>query len=200
MRILAIMLLAALALLANDPIDSLGYHWTVPAKADWQGTPDILKMLVPHPDTRQLPRRPVHYALAQTDPFGDVTIEAEVRRLEDRGSVIIVYAWQDEAHFNYVHLSPDASSKQPVHNGIFHVYGGDRVRISNTEGPGALPTSDWTPIRFTYSIKQHLAKVTVNGQQIPSLVAIDLSLGAGRVGLGSFFGASEFRKLKITGK
>lgn len=188
---------------AGDTVEAFGYKWTVPAKADWavegSGAAQVLKMLVPHPDKRELPRRPVHYALAETEPFSEVTIEGEAK-LNERGAVIIVYAWQDANHFNYAHLSPDAASKQPVHNGIFHVYGGDRVRISNTEGPGTMPDSEFHPFRFTYSAATHLAEVTVAGQKIGSLRAVDLSLGAGRVGLGSFFGASEFRKITIKGK
>jgi len=198
---LSLILLAAPAF--GGGIEAFGYKWTVPAPADWAvegtGAAQLLRMLVTHPDTKQLPRRPVHYALAQTPPFEEVIIEADVKRGAG-GSVIIVYAWKDENHFDYVHLSPDAGSKQPVHNGIFHVYGGDRVRISNTEGPGSLPAEDWTPVRFTYSAGTHLAELTVSGQKMGSLRAVDLSLGAGRVGVGSFFHASEFRNLKIQGK
>jgi len=202
MRIAPLLLLAAPAF-AGGGIEAFGYRWTVPNPADWGveggAAGQVFRMLVTHPDTRQLPRRPVHYALADTPPFEEVAIEAEVKR-GPGGSVILVYAWQDENHFDYAHLSPDAASRQPVHNGIFHVYGGDRVRISNTEGPGALPTEDWTPVRFVYSARSHLCEVTVAGRKIGSLRGVDLSLGAGRVGVGSFFHASEFRKLKIEGK
>jgi hypothetical protein len=202
MRILALLLLAATAF-AADTIEAFGYKWTVPAKADWavegSGASQVLKMLVQHPDKKELPRRPVHFAVAETAPFAEVTIDVEVRR-GDPGSVMIAYAWQDANHFNYAHLSPDAGAKQPVHNGIFHVYGGDRVRISNTEGPGTLPGTEWTPVHFTYSAKTHLCEVTVAGKLIGSMRGVDLSLGAGRIGLGSFFNASEFRNLKIKGK
>ena len=198
-----VLLLAASAACAADSIEAFGYKWSVPAAADWavegSGAGQVLKMLVTHPDKKELPRRPVHYALAETAPFEEVTIDFEVTR-GDPGSAMIVYAWQDANHFNYAHLSPDAPSKQPVHSGIFHVYGGDRVRISNTEGPGTLPTTDWTPVHLTYSAKTHLCEVAIGGQKMSSLRGVDFSLGAGRVGLGSFFHASSFRNLKIKGK
>jgi hypothetical protein len=63
---------------------------------------------------------------------GARSVEAEVRR--NQSSLIMVYAWQDAAHFNYAHLSVDTAAKQVVHNGMFHVFGGERVRISSLDG------------------------------------------------------------------
>ncbi len=182
-----------------DSIQAFGYRWKVPAASDWavdgSGKDQLLRMLVARPSTQ--PRRPSQYALAETEPFEEVTIEADVKR--DKTSLIFVYAWRDENHFNYAHLSVDAPSKQPVHNGIFHVYGGDRVRISNEEGPGALPTQEWTHVKLVYSAKIGEVEVEVAGKKYPSLHGIDLSLGAGRVGIGSFFETAQFRTVVIHG-
>jgi hypothetical protein len=52
---------------------------------------------------------------------------------------------------------------------------------------------------LTYSAKTHLCEVTVGGQKFASLRGVDLSLAAGRVGLGSFFNSAEFRGLRIQG-
>jgi hypothetical protein len=123
----------------------------------------------------------------------------EAKRLG--GSLIIVYAHKDASHFNYAHLSVDAPMKQPVHNGIFHVFGGDRVRISSLDGPGSLPSADkWYRVQLDYDAAKGEVQVMVDGQRYPSLRGVDLSLGAGRVGLGSFFETAEFRNLKVTGK
>ena len=77
---------------------------------------------------------------------------------------IIVYAWKDPLHFDYVHLSTDAAQEQPVHNGVFHVYGGDRVRISTDEGPrsladalGGLPSGLFTTPRKDSSRRGSMA-------------------------------------------
>lgn len=198
-------LIAALALAGaaapqqTGAIEAFGYRWSVPIQSEWAvdgtGKDQVLRMLVARPSTQ--PRRPAQFALAETAPFDEVTIEAEVKR--DRSSLIIVYAWRDSEHFNYAHLSVDAPTKQPVHNGIFHVYGGDRVRISREEGPGALPDADWTPVKLTYSAKTGEVRVEVAGKLLSSLRAVDLSLGAGRVGLGSFFETAQFRNVRIRG-
>jgi hypothetical protein len=205
MRLALPLLLASLAgsAWAADTIDAFGYKWLVPNATEWAvegaGSGQILKMLVPHPDRQEAPRRPVHYAVAQTAPLADVTIDVEVKA-EGPSNLILVYAWQDAAHFDYAHLSPDPPSKAPVHTGIFHVYGGDRVRISNTEGPAALTVPEWIPVHLTYSAATHMCEVTVSGHALPSLRGVDLSLGAGRVGLGSFFHAVQFRNFRMTAK
>jgi hypothetical protein len=182
-----------------ETIEAFGCKWKVPVASEWAvegvGKDQVLRMLAAHPSTQ--PRRPVQYALAETAPFEYVTLEVEVKR--DKTSLILVYAWRDENHFDYVHLSVDAPSKQPVHNGIFHVYGGDRVRISNENGPGALPRDEWTPVKLTWSAKTGEVQVEVNGQKYESLHAVDLSLGAGRIGIGSFFETAQFRNLRING-
>jgi hypothetical protein len=190
---------ASLLLAASGPaetIEAFGYKWSVPVASDWVVDGGGMRMLVARPSTQ--PRRPTQFALAETPPFEEATIEAEVKR--NQTSLILVYAWRDPDHFNYAHLSVDSPQKQPVHNGIFHVYGGDRVRISRAEGPGALPDNEWTPVKLTYSAQTGEVRVEVRGKLLSSLRGVDLSLGAGRVGLGSFFETAQFRNVRITGK
>jgi hypothetical protein len=199
MRTLLLLAIAAV-LPAADTIEAFGYKWTVPIAADWtvqrDGDTPVVKMLVARPQTA--PRRPSQFAIAQTPDWETVTIDAEVKRLG--GSLILVYAYKDEAHFNYAHLSVDAAAKQPVHNGIFHVFGGERVRISPMTGPASLPSADkWYKVRLEYKAATGEVVVTVDGQKNASLRAIDLSLGAGRVGIGSFFETALFRNVKIAG-
>jgi hypothetical protein len=38
----------------------------------------------------------------------------------------------------------------------------------------------------------------VDGQTTPALKGIDLSIGAGRIGLGSFFNTAAFRNFRLT--
>jgi hypothetical protein len=40
----------------------------------------------------------------------------------------------------------------------------------------------------------------VDGQTSPSLTAVDTTLSAGKVGIGSFFDMGQFRNVKIQGK
>lgn len=203
MRVLLSFLFASASLTAADRLEAFGFSWSVPAASDWkvetQGGGPVLRMLAPHPPEKDKPRKPTQFALADTPPFEKVSVEAEVKRIAK--SLIIVYAYRDDLHFNYAHLSGDSAKEQIVHNGIFHVYGGERVRISRADAPASLPSADeWYRVRLDYDAASGTVDVTVNGQPNTSLHGVDLSLGAGQVGLGSFFDTAMFRNVRIIGR
>lgn len=201
MRILAIVLLSSWALAAADRIDAFGYHWTVPAASDWkveeQGGVLVLRLIAPRGPLPG-PRRPIEFAVAETPEFRSVTIDLDARPLGH--SLIVVFAYRDAAHFDYAHLSIDPATKEHVHNGVFHVYGGERVRISSEAGPSAFAATDrWYHVRLIHDGKSGAVEVMVDGQPIPALHAVDLSLGSGRVGIGSFDETGDFKDVKIKG-
>lgn len=191
---------------AADSIQALGFLWTVPLQADWKVEKvdgfETLSLLVPKPSTQ--PRRPTQFALAETPDYLTATVEAEVKK-EPKGpqnrknSLIVVYAYRDADHFNYVHLSDDVGSASPHHNGIFHVYGGDRVRISPTEGEATLTEEKWYKVKLVYDGRSGKVEMFVDGKTSPSFRACDMSLNAGKIGVGSFFDTGQFRNVKITG-
>ena len=185
----------------NERIQCFGHEWMVVTASDWKvektAGGDVLHLDVPRPQEAD-PRAPVQYALLKSEPLGCFTLAVEVRSDIKSVSMIIVYAWKDPVHFDYVHLSTDPAKVQPVHNGVFHVYGGDRVRISNDEGSPALANpSEWTHVRMVYDHSTHMLETWINGKPNPSLHAADFSLGAGAIGLGSFFNAGSFRKFSL---
>ena len=202
MRFAALLFSTVLSIHAADTFEAFGFQWKAPVGSDWvaenQDGKQVLKMLVARPQEKS-PRKPTQFALADTAAFEKVTLEAEVKRLSK--SLILVYAYRDDLHFNYAHLSSESAKQQIVHNGIFHVYGGDRVRISRADGPASLPSEDeWYKVRLDYDAATGTVDVTVNGERNSSLRGVDLSLGAGQVGLGSFFETAMFRNVHITGK
>jgi hypothetical protein len=201
MRFLLALLLAATGAIAADTISAFGFHWSIPDTADWKVDGDrgaqVMQLLVgrePLPG----PRRPHQFAIADTPNFERVTVEADVQ--PRKRSLIVVFAYHDAAHFDYAHLSTDTGSKQPVHNGVFHVYGGERVRISSEQGPPAFEAIDrWYHVALKYDGTTGEVNVTVDGRPVPALHAFDLSLGAGKVGLGSFNEIGNFKNVTIKG-
>jgi hypothetical protein len=189
--------LVFLAALAADQITAFNQKWTVIDAQDWAFRNGALEMLTARPQEGN-PRVPMQYALLEGREYESFTLECEVKR--DSGSLIIVYAWRDGMHFNYAHLSIDSPEKQPVHNGVFHVFGSDRSRISKTLGAGSLPTTEWTRVKMDYDSKTGRVVVEAGGQKFPSLDAVDVSLTSGKIGLGSFFETAQFRNLKITAR
>lgn len=196
----ALILLAAALLPGADNLQIFGHQWSVPTAADWEIQKEdggfILHMNTGRAPLASGPRRPFQFALADTEPFGTVTVEADIRPL--KRSVIIVYAYRDPAHFDYAHISADI--KAPVHNGIFHVYGGERVRISPEKGPASFPEINrWYHVKLVQDGASGTVDVTVDGRAVPALHAVDLSLTAGKVGIGSFDETGDFKNVKITG-
>lgn len=184
----------------GETIEAFGQKWTVPTAADWAiedaGGTSHLTLKVARP--QEQPRRPKQFALAETPNWQTVTLSFEAKSAD--GHLIAVFSYRDESHFNYAHLSLDQATKQPVHNGIFHVYGGDRVRISPEAGPAALPAKDeWVQVRLTHDASTGIVGVAIGGKTWRAFEAVDLSLGAGRIGIGSFFNTAQFRNVKITG-
>lgn len=181
-------------------IRAFGQEWDVLNPADWAGTETTLDLKTARPQEAN-PRTPIQYALAKTLPPERFSLEVEMKpdvgANGKPGSAIIVYAWKDNLHFDYVHLSPDTGVEQPVHNGVFHVYGGDRVRISSDAGARVWSKADWTPVRVVYDASKNLVETWVRGEKNVSLRGVDLSLGHGRIGLGSFFNTVSVRNFRI---
>lgn len=183
--------------MAADTLSVFGEKWDVQSASDWVVGDNLLQLKVSAEPPAGQPRRPQKYALLESKPFSKVTVDCEIKR--NGKSLIIVYGYQDASHYDYAHISVDNAATQNVHNGMFHVFGGERVRISSLEGPGSLPVQDWTPVKLVFDGESGHTYVEVNGKRNPSLDAYDLSLRWGRVGLGSFDETGDFRNVKVTG-
>jgi hypothetical protein len=187
---------------AGESIQVFGHEWSVLSASDWRidntASVPVLQLLTPKGPVPGQPRRPQQFAIAQTSDFVKVTVDAEVM---PRGrSLIIVYNYRDPAHFDYAHLSTDTAIKQPVHNGVFHVFGGERVRISAQNGPAAFADKDrWYRVNLVQDGETGSVLVEVDGKPIPALHAVDLSLNSGKVGLGSFDEIGDFKDVRISG-
>ncbi|HTT65901.1 MAG TPA: hypothetical protein VMG35_28820 [Bryobacteraceae bacterium] len=196
MRIAVVAALAVFHVYGADTLAFLGRDWTVPVAADWKVEDGTLRLVAsrgPLPG----PRRPIQFALTEVPHYRRLTVEADVMPREK--SLLIVFAWRDAAHFDYAHLSTDTASVQPVHNGIFHVYGGERVRISAERGPAAFAASGrWYHVTLVHDPVAGSVEVAVDGKAVPALHAVDLSLGSGNAGLGSFDETAAFKNVKIT--
>jgi hypothetical protein len=52
-------------------------------------------------------------------------------------------------------------------------------------------------VKLTHDAASGTVDVTVDGHPIPALHAVDLSLGPGKIGVGSFDETGEFRNIQI---
>ena len=185
---------------AADSLDVFGHVWSVPVQADWQVISDdaaSVLQLVTSRGPLPGPRRPIQFALADLPSYQRLRVTADV--MPGGRSLLIVFAYRDPAHFDYAHLSTDTAAMQPVHNGVFHVYGGERVRISAEQGPAAFSAGKrWYHVELTHDAGTGAVSVQVDGKPVPALEAVDRSLGAGAVGLGSFDETGAFKHVTIS--
>lgn len=201
-KMLCVLALGAACAMASGSIAIFGHRWTVPDASDWKMEPraaapvlELARERGPLPG----PRRPIQFALADTPPFHKVAVELDVR--PHGSSVMIVFGYRDAAHFDYAHLSIDRATKEAHHNGIFHVYDGERARISAENGPSAFAASGrWYHARLDWDGGTGAVSVKVGGKEIPALHAVDLSLREGRVGIGSFDETADFKNVRIAGE
>jgi len=145
-------------------------------------------------------RRPAALAILKTDPFKRVTLEAEVRSTAPqdvpRRDVNLIFGYESPGRFYYVHLSGVTDA---VHHGIFLVADADRRRIDDGKGQPQLKDQNWHRVRLERDGATGRIEIYVDGSKAPVLVALDTTIRAGRVGLGSFDDTGEFRKIQITG-
>ncbi|MBV9266634.1 MAG: hypothetical protein JO061_10745 [Acidobacteriaceae bacterium] len=194
--------LFSLAAISAAAVSVFDHSWAVPDASDWKigqdnGRP-VLQLLVGKEPPASGPRRPFQFAIADTPEFTRVRVDADMKPIGR--SLMIVFAYRDSDHFDYAHLSRDTAKIQSHHNGIFHVYGGERVRISSEDGPAAFPDgSRWYHVSLDWNGDTGAVTVAVNGNPVPALKAVDLSLSSGKVGIGSFDETGEFKNVSISG-
>lgn len=146
-------------------------------------------------------RRPSAVAVLRSEPFGDLTLSAEVRctaALPDktpRRDVELIFGYQSPSRFYYVHLS---ATRDDVHNGIFVVNDADRRRIDTKSDVPILQDQAWHAVRVRRALATGRIEVFADGKPEPIMIATDTTLGAGRVGVGSFDDTGEFRAIRVT--
>ncbi|MGO1581651.1 MAG: PQQ-dependent sugar dehydrogenase [Actinomycetaceae bacterium] len=152
-------------------------------------------------------RRPFEYALLDTQEYGSVQVEAEVR-LDAPSSVnnrdiIIVFGHRSDTEYYYAHISQDNTIY--AHNGIFRVDDADRERIDDQWDPeleiGAPPSitdEEWHDVRVVHCADTGEIAVWVDGLDEPIMTATDTTFDSGRVGFGSFDNTGSMRDLVVS--
>jgi len=174
-------------------------EWTLDGSGTWNISEGTL--ILSKPGTPAGPiRRPSALAILKSAPFTRVTVEANIRSTAAENvlqrDLEFVVGYESPTRFYYVHL---AGVTDAVHNGIFLVADADRRRIDAGTGIPQLKDRNWHKVRLERDGSTGRFQVYVDGAATPVLQAIDTSIRAGRVGLGSFDDTGEFRDVVVTG-
>jgi len=173
-------------------------RWQLPYPEDWavgsEGPLHFLHMLRNREPL--VPRRPMQFALLKGVHVGSFNFQTRVRRTGR--SMLIVFNYVDTLHFYYTHLSADPGAKVDVHNGLFIVDGGPRLRIAGKEAAPALPDTNWHDVTVRHDVPSGSIEVFVDGEHSPRFSVIDHTFNCGQVGVGSFDETGDFADIHLT--
>jgi len=199
--ILAAVALAGCAVSAAEPVRPLDDpgNWHLPDPGAWvwerDGDQPILR-LKQQSDFKSDVRRPRNLAWYQPRGWGSFTLTAEVRLdlfNDGNNDLCIAFGQTSETRFYYAHLGQSADG---VHLHIHLVDNADRKPITQTR----VDTLPWQPGRWhrlvlERDVESGTIRVRFDGVEV--LAAEDLTLGEGKIGLGSFDDLGAFRAVEI---
>lgn len=144
-------------------------------------------------------RSPVNICLLRDVVVSDFDLTAKVLSTHpDYGhrDSVIVFGYQDPAHFYYVHL---ATKTDDHANQIFIVNGEARKKISLTTTPGTKWDDNWHTLRVKRDTKTGTIEIFFDDLEKPVMTARDEHFQQGRIGIGSFDDTSDWDEIELRG-
>jgi hypothetical protein len=144
-------------------------------------------------------RSPFNIALLKDVVVSDCVLEAKVRSTHpDYGhrDVVLVFGYQDPAHFYYVHLGKQADDHA---NQIFIVNEAPRTKISLTSTSGTNWDDAWHHVKVVRRVADGSIEIFFDDMEKPVMTARDKAFTWGRVGIGTFDDTSEWDHVKVSG-
>jgi len=179
-------------------------RWEPTAPENWKLTEDrggqVLDLFDKTARTKPPHRSPFNFVLLKDHSFDDFSITAKVRtttKAYGHRDIVVVFGYQDPAHFYYAHFGEKADDHACQ---VFIVNDAPRIKISTKETDGIPWKEDtWHTIRVTRTASDGHVRVYFDDLESPVLEAKDTTLGAGRIGFGSFDDTARFDDIVIEG-
>ncbi len=144
-------------------------------------------------------RSPVNIALLDDVTVNDFTLDAKLQSTVkdyDHRSLVLVFGYQDPAHFYYVHFGKKTDDHA---NQIFLVNDAPRVKISTKTTPGTPWDDAWHDVRIVRDVKRGEIAVYFDDMNEPAMTAVDTTFAWGRIGIGSFDDLGNFDDITLRG-
>lgn len=145
-------------------------------------------------------RRPAALAIFKTPPLGRISLEVQLRSTAPvdvvNRDLELVFGYESPTRFYYVHL---AGIVDDAHNGVFLVDHANRRRIDKKTTPPQLRDQAWHQVRLERDGESGRIQVYVDGSSQAAWDLSDLTIPAGRAGLGSFDDTGEFKEITLIG-
>ena len=144
-------------------------------------------------------RSPTNVALLKDVTVGDLELTAKVRSTHpDYGhrDAVVVFGYQDPAHFYYVHLGKQADDHA---NQIFIVNGAARLKISLTSTTGTNWDDNWHTVRVAHQPADGTIEIFYDDLTKPVMTAKDKTFAGGQIGVGTFDDTSDWDDVFVRG-
>jgi len=144
-------------------------------------------------------RSPFNFALVKGVTVGDLVLDGDVQsttRDYDHRDVVVVFGYQDRAHFYYTHLGKKTDDHA---NQVFIVNDKPRVKISTKTTPGTPWTDNWHHVRVVRKVADGTIEVYFDDLKTPVMTATDKTFTWGRVGVGTFDDTANWTGIKLRG-
>jgi hypothetical protein len=144
-------------------------------------------------------RSPTNVALLKDVIAGDFDLTAKVLSTHpDYGhrDAVLVFGYQDPAHFYYVHLGKKADDHA---NQIFIVDGAPRIKISLTSTDGTNWDDNWHNVKIVRRVKEGTIEIYFDDMKEPVMTAKDKTFAWGQIGIGTFDDTSDWDDVVLRG-
>jgi hypothetical protein len=144
-------------------------------------------------------RSPTNVALLKEVIVGDFDLTAKVLSTHpDYGhrDAVLVFGYQDPAHFYYVHLGKQADDHA---NQIFIVNDAPRIKISLTSTDGTNWDDKWHNVKIVRRVKEGTIEIYFDDMQKPVMTAKDKNFAWGQIGIGTFDDTSDWDDVVLRG-
>ncbi len=165
---------------------------------DASGKPGRVYRLLKQSDYRPPYRSPFNFSLIEDLDVQDFTFEADVRSTVkdyDHRDMVVVFGYQDAAHFYYVHFGKKADDHA---NNIFIVNGAPRTKIAQRTSPGTDWNDAWRHVKIVRNAKSGSIDVYFEDMKNPVMHAEDVEFTHGQIGVGSFDDTGDWDNVKVT--
>jgi hypothetical protein len=143
-------------------------------------------------------RKPAGMAILRSAPITNFSLEVDLRSDAPVDLLVrdveVIFGYRSTTEFYYVHL---AAKTDAVHTGIFLVNNADRKRLDDGKATPRLMDQAWHRVRVERDTTSGAIRVFFDRDTTPMLTAVDRTLTAGRVGVGSFDETGEFNNLEV---
>jgi hypothetical protein len=144
-------------------------------------------------------RSPTNVSLLKDVKVGDLELTAKVLSTHpDYGhrDAVIVFGYQDPAHFYYVHLGKQADDHA---NQIFIVNNAARTKISLTSTSGTNWDDKWHTVRVVRKVADGTIEIYYDDMTKPVMTAKDKTFAWGQIGVGTFDDTSDWDDIVVRG-